>query len=256
MGLVSQYWIELNRGYSLKTIAVIPCLNESQKIAGIVFGLKKLVDMCIVVDDNSSDETVARAKEAGAYVVRRIGKHGFGFTSKVGIKKALNKGGDIIVTLDGDGQHTLSDIHSLLEPIEKGEADVVVGSRFLPESNSIVPRYRKFGIKLITLLYNFGSSKKLSDSQCCIRAFRREVLSTMSISEGGFTFSVESLIKARHMGFRIIEVPVTVIYHKKFSQNSTLNPIRQGLEVAWGAIRVRLQVELLDNIKRLFGGEK
>jgi len=236
----------------MKTIAVIPCFNEESCIADVVLVLNFVVGMSIVADDHSTDNTAELAEKAGAYVVRRFGKRGFGANTKAGIDEALVRECDIVMTLDGDGQHDPQEMRKVLEPIENGEADVVVGSRFLV-SNGRIPQYRKFGIKVITWLYNVGSRQKLTDAQCCFRAYRQEVLKAMSVEEEGFTFSVETLIKARHLGFRIKEVPITVLYHKQFSQNSTMNPIKQGLEVAWGTVRVRLKVELWSNIKRLFG---
>lgn len=233
----------------MKVIAVIPCLDEEQSITDVVLQMNELVGMSIVADDNSKDGTVAKAEEAGAYVVRRFGKRGFGSNTKSGIDEALIRECDIIVTLDGDGQHDPSEVFRVLAPIEKGEADVVVGSRFLQKNHSLIPRYRKFGIKVITWLYNVGNKQKVSDAQCCFRAYRADVLKALDIKEGGFTFSTETLIKVRALGYRIKEVPVSVLYHRQFSQNSTLNPIQHGLSVAFGTIRLRLKVELLGKFK-------
>ncbi len=235
----------------MRVIAVLPCYNEQESIADLVLELNQLVGITIVADDNSNDDTAAKAEEAGACLVRKFGKRGFGSNTKAGIDEALIRECDIIVTLDGDGQHNPQEINRVVEPIAKGEADVVVGSRFLV-NNCIIPRYRKFGIKIITWLYNVGSKQKLSDVQCCFRAYKQEVLRGMAISEGGFTFSTETLIKARAMGYRIKEVPIAVLYHKQFSRNSTLNPVRQGLEVALGTVKVRMKVELSEKIKRFF----
>jgi len=238
----------------VKVVAVIPCFDEESCIADVVLLMNEVVGISIVADDSSNDDTAEVAEKAGAYVVRRFGKRGFGVNTKAGIDEALIRECDVVVTLDGDGQHNPKEIAAVLEPIERGEADVVVGSRFLGESSTI-PRYRRFGIKVITWLYNIGHRQKLSDAQCCFRAYRQEVLRVMSIEEAGFTFSVETLIKARHLGYRMREVPITVLYHKQFSQNSTMNPIKQGVEVAWGTVRVRLKVELLGKIRRLLRKE-
>jgi glycosyltransferase involved in cell wall biosynthesis len=213
--------------------------------------MNRFIERTVVADDNSSDRTVEEAEGAGAYIVRNFGKRGFGANTKSGIDRALIMDCDIIVTMDGDGQHKPEEVLLVTEEIEKGNADVVIGSRFL-RNNSVIPRYRRIGIRIITWLYNVGSRQKVSDAQCCFRAYRTEVLRNMSIAESGFTFSTETLIKARAMGYRIREVPITVLYHKQFSRNSTLNPVIQGLNVALGTARVRLKVELLGKIIRLF----
>lgn len=232
----------------MKVIAIIPCLNESTHISELVFQMYNFVGLTMVVDDSSTDNTVQKAREAGAYIVRKYGKRGFGSALKKGMDEALLRDCDIIVTLDGDGQHDPQDTFRVIRPIEEGKADVVVGSRFL-ENGSKIPKYRRFGIRVITWLYNMFSKQKVTDAQCCFRAYTREVLKLMPMTENGFTFSTEILIRARAMGFRIAEVPVKVLYHKQFSKNSTLNPVTHGLSVAWGTIKLRLKIELLGGKK-------
>ncbi len=235
----------------MKVVAVIPAYNESQYIADLVFRTNSLVGMSIVADDNSTDKTIEEAEKSGAYIARNFGKRGAGANTQVGINKALLLGCDIVVTLDGDGQHDPADIPKLLKPIVEGKADVVVGTRFITVSGNIIPLYRRFGIGVITWLYNLGRQDKLTDAQCCFRAFSRKVLEAVNITESGFSFSVETIIKARGLGFHIVEVPVGVLYHKQFSQNSTLNPIVQGLSVAFGTVKWRIKVEAMGKIRRL-----
>lgn len=232
----------------MKTIAVIPCLNESTNIADIVFQVNQLVGISIVADDNSDDETVEEAERAGAFITRNFRRRGAGANTETGITEAMLLDCDAVVTLDGDGQHNPADIPKLLKPISDGEADVVVGTRFDGGSENVIPRYRRFGIKVVTWLFNFGRKQKLSDVQCCFRAFSRKALEAIDITETGFSFSVETVIKARGLGFRVVEVPVNVLYHKQFSRNSSLNPIAHGLSVALGTIKWRIKIELLPKL--------
>ena len=229
----------------MNVIAVIPCYNEEQHIADVVWRVNQFVGAVIVADDNSGDTTIKKAQDAGAYVVRHFGKRGAGINTKTGVDTALLMDCDIIVTLDGDGQHNPNDLLKVIEPLEQGVADVVVGSRFIKGHNGLIPRYRAFGIKVITWLYNVGNSNKLSDVQCCFRAFNKDALEKIGITETGFSFSVETMIKARKLGLRIEEVPVNVLYHRQFSQNSSLNPVKHGLGVAFGVVKWRVRTELL-----------
>ena len=229
----------------MKVAAVIPCWNESTSIADIVFKTNELVGLSIVADDHSQDGTVEEAEKAGAYVARNFRRRGAGANTKTGMNEAMLLDCHVVVTLDGDGQHNPSDIPKLLKPIFDGNADVVIGTRFATKSGNKIPRYRRFGIKVITWLFNFGRKQKLSDVQCCFRAFSRSVLEAVDIEETGFSFSVETVIKARALGFRIVEVPVNVLYHRQFSRNSSLNPIVHGLSVALGTIKWRIKIELL-----------
>lgn len=226
----------------MKTIAVIPCFNEEQSIGDVVFKSNQFVNMTIVADDNSIDKTVDVASLAGAIIVRDFTK-GYGSKLSNGIDKAMIMEADIVVTLDGDGQHDPQEIPLLLEPILKGEADCVIGSRFLKPVK--IARYREFGIGVITWLYNIGRKEKITDAQCGFRAYTKEVLDAVKITEDGFAFSVETLIKARHRGFRITEVPVSCIYHSQYHLNSEINPVSQGLSVAWAVIKWRVRLELL-----------
>jgi glycosyltransferase involved in cell wall biosynthesis len=189
-----------------------------------------------VVDDGSTDATSKVAQAAGAVVIRHRKNQGAGAATRTAFKTAERRRADILVTLDGDGQHNPDEIPRLLAPILKGKADLVIGSRFL-RPNFQIPRYRKFGIDVITFLYNLGSKIKISDSQSCFRAQNRRLIEAVNITERGFSFSVQVLIQARRRGFAIREVPVACIYHP---QGSSLNPVAHGLGVALNVVKLRL----------------
>jgi glycosyltransferase involved in cell wall biosynthesis len=219
-----------------KIIVAIPAHNEEQFIGDIVTRAKKYADELIVVDDGSTDATSRVARAAGAEVIRHRKNRGAGAATKTAFEAAKKRHADILVTLDGDGQHNPDEIPRLLAPILKGKADLVIGSRFL-RPNFQIPRYRKFGIDVITFLYNLGSKLKISDSQSCFRAQNRRLMEAVNITERGFSFSVQVLIQARRRGFTIKEVPVSCIYHPR---GSSLNPVAHGLGVAFSVIKLRL----------------
>ncbi len=224
----------------MKIIAVIPCYNAEEAIGNVVRRAKRLVDSVVVVDNNSGDETGSRACEAGASVMQYLEKQGAGASTGLGVSVVLaSEHPDIVVTLDGDGQHDPDELPRVIKPIVDGEADLVIGSRFLYRYR--LPRYRKLGIDVITWLYNAGAKQKITDGQSCFRAYSRAALGAiLPIKEDGFSFSIETLVKARARGLRIVEVPVSCIYHSDPRKNSTINPIRHGLSVALGAIRWRI----------------
>jgi len=225
-----------------KIIAAIPCLNEGQFIGDIVTRSRKYVDTVIVIDDGSTDNTTEVAKAARAEVIRHETRQGAGAATRSAFEAAKAYNADVLVTLDGDGQHNPDEIPQVLAPILCGEADLVIGSRFLLQNIKKVPKYRKFGIDVITWLYNLGSKKKISDSQSCFRAHSRRLLEAMNITENGFGFSVQVLIQAKRKGFVIKEVPVSCIYH---SQGSSINPISHGLGVVFSVIRSRFMSKFL-----------
>jgi len=220
-----------------KVIVAIPCFNTEPFIAGVVSKAKKYVDQVIVIDDGSDDATSNVAKAAGALVIRHEVNRGAGEAVKSCFKVAGANAADVLITLDGDGQHNPDEIPRVLAPVLKGEADLVIGSRFLGDY-SMVPRYRKFGIAVITLLYNVGSRVKVSDAQSCFRAYSKKALHSLNITERGFGFSVQLLIEARRGGLIITEVPISCIYHQA---SHSLNPVVHGLSVAVSVVKIRLK---------------
>jgi glycosyltransferase involved in cell wall biosynthesis len=218
-------------------VAGILAYNEEQFIAEVVRKARKFVDEVMVVDDGSTDKTARIAKASGAVVIGHKVRRGAGGATKSCFEAAKTRGAAVLVTLDGDGQHEPADIALVLKPVLEGEADVVVGSRFLGGQGSI-PLYRKFGIKVITWLVNFGSRVKVSDAQSCFRAYGKKALNSLSVTEEGFGFSVELLVKARQEGCTFAEVPIHCIYHP--ASHST-NPVIHGFSVAFTVVKLRFR---------------
>jgi len=225
-----------------KIIAAIPCLNEGQFISDIVARTRRYVDKVVVVDDGSTDNTSEAAQAAGAHVIKHERKQGAGAATRSAFEAAKTYDTNVLITLDGDGQHDPDEIPKVLAPILRGEADLVIGSRFLQPNLNHAPKYRKFGIDIITWLYNLGSKFRVSDSQSGFRAHSRKLFEAIDITEKGFGFSVQVLIEARKKGFVIAEVPISCIYH---SEGSSLNPIAHGLGVAWNVVKQRFKNELI-----------
>ena len=225
-----------------KIVAVIPAYNEENTIADIIKHASQYVNCgVIVVDDGSTDQTAWVAEKSGAEAVKLWRNNGAGATTKIGLELAKARNVDVAVTLDGDEQHDPLEIPDVVAPILDDSADLVIGSRFM--GNYKIPAYRRLGIWVITELYNLGSKHRIRDAQSCFRAYSQKVLESIEITEDGFAFSVEVLIKARKRGFRITEVPITCFYHENYSDNSTLNPIRHGLSVALATIKWRLKLK-------------
>ena len=232
----------------LKVVAVIPCYNTEYSISGVVSKARKYVDQVIVLNDGSRDGTAEAAKAAGALVINHGTRMGYGDAIKSCFEAAKGNKADILVTLDGDGQHNPDELPQVLAPLLTGEADLVIGSRFLrlPQptqqtqstQQTNMPGYRKFGINVITFLYNFGSRIKVSDSQSGFRAYSKKILDTISLTEKGMGISVEVILKARERGFSIKEVPISCTYHSK---SSTINPVSHGFGVAFTVVKLRFR---------------
>ncbi|MGH7747381.1 MAG: glycosyltransferase family 2 protein, partial [Candidatus Dormibacteria bacterium] len=132
----------------------IPAYNEEKNIAKIIVKLQKLSDKIIVCNDGSTDLTGEIAEKMGAEVINHKKNLGYGGAIRSIFLKAKDLDSDILVTFDADGQHRVEDIQTVIEPVIKNEADIVIGSRFINDDSKDVPQYRRLGIKAITDLTN------------------------------------------------------------------------------------------------------
>jgi len=212
----------------LQIVIGIPAYNEEKNIASIILKLKKLTDKIIVCNDGSFDLTGSIAEKMGAIVVNHPKNLGYGAAIRTIFEKGREVDADILVTFDADGQHRIEDIQIVLEPIIKNQADIVIGSRFLNDGGHNVPAYRKAGIKAITSVANLSSDTKITDSQSGFRAYSKKVLKEIFPSEYGMGVSTEILIKANKIGFKIKEVPITILYD---GDTSTHHPVSHGISV-------------------------
>lgn len=220
-----------------KILVAIPCYNEADFIAGVVGGALQYTDRVVVVDDGSTDGTAQAAEAAGALVVRHPTNLGPGAAARACLQVGREVGAEMLVTLDGDGQHNPEEIPEVIAPLQRGEADLVIGSRFLGKDNNVA-RYRKFGIDVITFLYNLGTREHITDAQSCFRAYGKNSLAKLEIGEDGFGFSVETLVQARRAGLRIREASISCLYHE---QSHSANPVLHGVGVALMVVKHRLK---------------
>jgi len=217
----------------LKVIIGIPAFNEEKNIGSIVAKLKEKYEHVLVCDDGSSDMTQTIAASLGAIVVKHSTNSGYGAAIKTIFNEARKIDGDVLVTFDADGQHQISEIDSVLEPIFENKAEIVIGSRFLGTTKEI-PRYRKIGIKTITGLTNAVTGSKITDSQSGFRAYSKKVLREIFPTESGMGISTEILIKSSKKQMKIIEVPITVNYE---NNSHSQEPISHGTSVILSTIK-------------------
>jgi glycosyltransferase involved in cell wall biosynthesis len=217
-----------------KVAVIIPAYNESRFIGSVVLSACRYASTVIVVDDGSTDDTAEIAGAAGAIILHHASNTGKGTALNTGFEHARkNTGAQVIVMIDGDGQHNPAEIPLLVQPILDGRADVAIGSRFL-EAKSKIPKWRQFGQHALTIATNLGSSSNFTDSQSGFRAFARSVLDVFRFDSRGFSVESEMQFMVHEVGLRVIEAPITVVY----SEPAKRNPVAQGLQVINGLLRL------------------
>lgn len=231
----------------MRVSIVIPVYNEIRWIAA---ALARLDDVpppagtkreIIVVDDCSTDGTRAwlegfRRDRPDVTVLLHDQNQGKGAALRTGFRAAA---GDIILVQDADLEYDPADHHLLLHPILDGRADVVFGTRFLGGTHRVLYYWHAVGNWLLTTLSNMLSNVNLSDMECCLKAFRREVIARIDLREDRFGFEPEIAAKVARLRCRIYEVPV----------NYAGRTYEEGKKITWrdgvSAIRCILTYNLL-----------
>lgn len=191
-----------------KVIAVLPAYNLEKGIADIVRRTLPFVDHVVVTADASKDGTAAAARAAGAIVPEPEMVRGKGFALIKGIEATRAYKPDVVIVMDSDGQHLPEEIPVLLEPFEKGEIDMVVGSRMLGTlRTSTINKFGNFGLKCISFAVTW---RWLTDTESGFRAFKAERLYQLKLSSKGYEIESELLLRALHAKFTLKEVPIHV----------------------------------------------
>jgi glycosyltransferase involved in cell wall biosynthesis len=217
------------------TYIVIPAYNEATAIGPVIAGLKTVWPNLVVVDDGSRDATGATARAAGATVLTHIVNRGQGAALQTGIAFALQRGAQIIVTFDSDGQHRPEDVDTLIQPILEGRADAVLGSRFLGTTERM-PWRRRMLLRGAIVFTRISSGAKVTDAHNGLRAFSRDAASRIRIELDRMAHASEIIDQIAAKGIRFVEVPVHVRYsdYSKQKGQSSLGAFRVLFDYLWG----------------------
>lgn len=217
---------------------IIPVLNEEGAIANVINDIpKKLVQEIIVVDNGCTDQTADIARKHGAKVVVEPIK-GYGRACLTGI--AHVKDADIVVFLDGDYSDDPKQMYSLLQPIQDGLAEFVIGARVPSEKGALLPQ-AKFGNKLATVLMQFLFGVKYTDLGP-FRAILYKKLLALEMQDKNFGWTIEMQLKAAKAGMNVIEIPVT--YRKRIGTSKIsgtfIGSVKAGIKIITTLFRLRI----------------
>jgi glycosyltransferase involved in cell wall biosynthesis len=225
-----------------RVIVVMPAYNAARTLRMTYADLPHdLVDRVILVDDGSSDETVAIARELGLTLFIHGRNYGYGANQKTCYREALKAGADIVVMVHPDYQYDPTLLPVLLKPIQEGETDVVFGSRLLGSrpTRQGMPWWKFVANRALTIVENWAFGLDLSEYHTGYRAYSRAALEAVNfeLNSDRFIFDQEIAAQMVSLGLRISEVPVPTRYFREASSASFLQSTVYGFEI----LRVVLQ---------------
>ena len=228
-----------------KVVVIMPAYNAAKTLRMTYTELPHdRVDLVLLVDDGSSDATVEIARQLNLELFIHNRNYGYGANQKTCYTEALKADADIVVMVHPDYQYDPTCLPQIIEPIERGEADVVLGSRLMSASpvTQGMPWWKYVGNRLLTKVENAAFGLHLSEYHTGYRAFSREVLETISfqMNADGFIFDQEVIAQIVDARFRVAEVSVPTRYFPEASSASFIDSSRYGLGILWLVVRYGL----------------
>ena len=228
-----------------KVVVIMPAYNAAKTLRMTYTELPHdRVDLVLLVDDGSSDATVEIARQLNLELFIHNRNYGYGANQKTCYTEALKADADIVVMVHPDYQYDPTCLPQIIEPIERGEADVVLGSRLMSVSpvTQGMPWWKYVGNRLLTKVENAAFGLHLSEYHTGYRAFSREVLETINfqMNADGFIFDQEVIAQIVDARFRVAEVSVPTRYFPEASSASFIDSSRYGLGILWLVVRYGL----------------
>ena len=210
----------------MKTVIIIPAYNEAENIENVLNDISKNcpgVDT-VVINDCSTDATVETLERLGARYISLPVNLGIGGGVQTGYIFARDNGYDIAVQFDGDGQHDAGYLHDLIEPLERGEADIAIGSRFIEKEGFQSTAMRRFGISFLSGLIRTISGVSVKDVTSGMRAANRKMITFFADNYAQYYPEPEAVLASGLAGAKIVEVPVKM--RDRLGGESSISPLK------------------------------
>ncbi len=210
----------------IKILVIIPAYNEEESVGKVIDRVKTQLPEAdiLVVNDGSMDRTSEKAKESGAVVLDLPFNLGIGGAMQAGYKYALEKDFDIAIQVDGDGQHDPKEIPKLLKMLEEKNVDMVIGSRFIGDSEFKSSVMRRVGISILSRMIYLITGQKITDSTSGFRAVSRKAIKLFAMDYPQDYPEPESLVLLHKAGLKIGEVPVNM--NQRLAGESSITKVR------------------------------
>jgi glycosyltransferase involved in cell wall biosynthesis len=225
----------------MKTVVLITAYNEEKNIRSIVERIVAKYDL-FVVDDGSDDKTATIAKKYGAQAIQLPINIGQGAATIAGYKAILQKDYDIIIKMDGDGQHNPDEIDDFVAALQDQEYDIIVGSRRLGTNYNTAPFLRRTFLPFYTGLINIATGYRMTDSMCGFRAFRttslKKVFPLLNNSLEPQYLAAEMFVRFSRAGLSVGEIPINLL--ERDSGSSYKGVFRYGLGVLKALLKALL----------------
>ncbi|OCA96614.1 glycosyltransferase family 2 protein [Clostridium beijerinckii] len=210
----------------MKCLIIIPAYNEEKNIYNVITSIRNnnvFADV-IVVNDGSKDNTYFEAKKSGAEVVNLSENLGIGGAVQTGYIYALNKGYDVAVQIDGDGQHDPRDLENLVKQMEKGNFDMIIGSRFVEKTNYIPSTFRSMGIKYFSKLVSLLCGSNYYDTTSGYRLINKKAIELFAKYYPKDYPEVETIVYAYKNGLKVKEIGVNM--RQRCEGKSSITPLK------------------------------
>ena len=222
---------------SEKALIIVPAYNAAQTVGDVIRSCREFVNNIVAINDGSRDETAGAAMTAGAEVVTHPINRGKGAALKTGFAWALERGYDIVITLDADGQHLPREIPKFLRAREETPADLIIGGRS-HLFGEMLPR-RRMANRFSAWSISKASGKRITDSQSGFRLYSANLLRNIRLHTDGFDMESEIIVHAGRRGFKVLTIPIDLGFVDGIS-TSHYKPLKDTLRIAWTVTRARL----------------
>ena len=243
-------------GEGVDLLVVLPALNEEQTIGDVIRNIPQDIPgvrsvRVLVIDDGSTDQTSARALEAGAEVLHHPASHGVGAAFQTALARAAALSPDLIVFMDSDGQFDPAHIPALIAPVLSGQADFTSASRFKdPALTPLMPWLKRWGNRVMSRLVSRIAGQTFYDVSCGMRCYSREAAMHLHLL-GTFTYTQEVFLNLAFKRLRIVEVPIPVQGHRLYGKSRVARSLwRYG----WQALGIIFRCYRDYRPMRFFGG--